>query len=111
MLLRESRYAARRMRRCKRIVALLLAILTLAASAIASAGCGSTSHFVAGVAAHHVINHFARTPTARRRVNKVFCLYHGHRVLVDLRTHHVFAAGLNAVAAYRSCKAGFGHKK
>jgi hypothetical protein len=29
-------------------------------------------------------------------------------VLVDLRTHHVFAAGINALQAYRSCKHGFG---
>jgi hypothetical protein len=28
-------------------------------------------------------------------------------VLVDLRTHHVFTAGLNALAAYESCKHGF----
>jgi hypothetical protein len=36
--------------------------------------------------------------------------YHGHRVLVDVRNHHYFAAGLNAVAAYHACKGGFGHK-
>jgi hypothetical protein len=31
-------------------------------------------------------------------------------VLVDLRTHHVFAAGINAYEAYKSCKTGFGRK-
>lgn len=93
----------------KRTVAPIAVVAMLAVAALASAGCGSTGHFVGGVAAHHVVNHFARTPTARRRVNKVFCLYHGHRLLVDLRTHHVIGAGLNAVEAYRVCRAGFGH--
>lgn len=97
------------MRSVRRTLAILGAVLVLGVPALASAGCGAVAHYVAGVAAHHAINHFATTPTARRRVNKVFCLYHGHRVLVDLRTHHVFAAGLNAVAAYRACRAGFGH--
>jgi hypothetical protein len=95
------------MKRPRRTVMLLAMLTALSGSALAAEGCGSTSHLVGGVVAHHVINHFARTPAARRRVNKVFCLYHGHRVLVDLRTHHVFAAGLNAIEAYRSCKAGF----
>ncbi len=94
----------------RRSVALLATVLVLGGSTLATAGCGSTGHFLGGVAAHHVINHVASTPAARRRVNKVFCLYHGHRVLVDLRTHHVFAAGLNAIAAYRACKAGFGRR-
>ncbi len=94
----------------KRTVALLAVLMMLTGAALASAGCGATGHFVGGVAAHHVVNHFARTPAARRRVNKVFCLYHGHRLLVDLRSHHVFGAGLNAIEAYRVCKAGFGHR-
>jgi hypothetical protein len=88
----------------------LAATLVLATSAVAAGGCGSGGHYLGGVVAHHVINHFVRSPAARRRVNKVFCLYHGHRVLVDLRTHHVFAAGLNAIAAYRACHAGFGRR-
>jgi hypothetical protein len=98
------------MKPLRRTAALLATVLVLTCSALAAAGCGATGHYLGGVAAHHVINHFARTPTARRRVNKVFCLYHGHRVLVDLRTHHVFAAGLNAIAAYNACKAGFGRR-
>lgn len=97
------------MHRLRRTLALLGTVVVLAVPALSTAGCGSTTHFLGGVVAHRIANHFAHTPAARRRVNKVFCLYHGHRVLVDLRTHHVFAAGLNAVAAYRSCKAGFGH--
>ncbi len=91
------------MRSLKRALALATVALALTV-----AGCGATSHFVGGVVAHHALNHLAHTPRQRRLVNRVFCFYHGHRVLVDLRTHHVFAAGLNAVAAYRSCKAGFG---
>jgi hypothetical protein len=98
------------MRALRRTAALLATVLVLAGSALAAAGCGSTGHYIGGVAAHHAINHFARTPAARRRVNKVFCLYHGHRVLVDLRTHHVFGAGLNVIAAYHACKAGFGRQ-
>ncbi|MBV9466994.1 MAG: hypothetical protein JO169_12875 [Solirubrobacterales bacterium] len=96
------------MHRFKRALTLIAVTAVCSFPALSLAACGSTAHLVGGVAAHHIANHFARTPAARRRVNKVFCLYHGHRVLVDLRTHHVFAAGLNAVAAYRACKAGFG---
>jgi hypothetical protein len=95
----------------KRTVATVIAALALSVSALAATGCGATGHYLGGVAAHQVINHFARSQAARRRVDKVFCLYHGHRVLVDLRTHHVFAAGLNAIAAYHSCKGGFGRQQ
>jgi hypothetical protein len=63
------------------------------------------------VVAHHVVNHFVHTPAGLRRVNKFFCIYHGHRVLVDLRHHHAIVAGLNAIAAYNACKAGFGHHR
>lgn len=86
----------------RRLFALILIV-----GALGVAGCGAGGHYLGGVVAHHVANHFARTPRARRNVNRVFCLYHGHRVLVDLRTHHVFTAGLNAFAAYESCKHGF----
>jgi hypothetical protein len=96
--------------RPRRTLAVLLTALVLSGTALGAAGCGSTGHFLGGVAAHKIINHFARSATAQRRVNKVFCLYHGHRVLVDLKTHHVFAAGLNAIAAYNACKRGFGKR-
>lgn len=97
------------MRRPKRTLAVLAAVLVIGVPALASAGCGATSHAVGGIVAHKIVNHFVHSAAGRRRVNKVFCLYHGHRVLVDLRTHHVFAAGINAVEAYKSCKGGFGH--
>jgi hypothetical protein len=96
------------MKRLRRTLALALTAAALLTAPVLAGGCGSTGHLVGGVVAHHIANHFAKTAAGRRRVNKVFCLYHGHRVLVDLRTHHVFAAGLNAVAAYRSCRGGFG---
>jgi len=95
------------MRRLRRTTAVLLAVLTIGAPALAASGCGATGHIVGGIVAHHVANRVL----GRRGAGKVFCLYHGHRVLVDLRTHHVFAAGVNAYLAYRSCKAGFSHKR
>ncbi|MDQ6744887.1 MAG: hypothetical protein M3Z27_02540 [Actinomycetota bacterium] len=99
------------MRTLRRATLLLLAVLALALPALAATGCGSGGHYIGGVAAHHLANHFARSTTARRRVNKVFCLYHGHRVLVDLRTHHLFAAGLNAYSAFHACRGGFGRRR
>jgi hypothetical protein len=98
------------MQSLKRTFALLGTVLVLAVPSLAAAGCGATAHYLGGVVAHHVANHFVHSRAGLRRVNKVFCLYHGHRVLVDLRTHHVFAAGLNAIAAYNACKAGFGRR-
>jgi len=97
--------------RLRHRIVLLLTLVALSVPAVLATGCGSTAHFVGGVAAHHAINHFATTPTARRRVNKVFCVYHGHRFLVDLRRHHVIGAGLNAAAAWRSCRGGFGRRQ
>ena len=82
-----------------------MSVLAIAAGALGSTGCGAISHAVGGIAAHHLANHFL----GRRTAGKLFCLYHGHRVLVDLRNHHRLAAGLNAYLAYRSCKTGFGH--
>jgi hypothetical protein len=87
-------------------MAVVLAVLVLGVPALASAGCGSVSHAVGGIVAHRIANHIV----GRRNANKIFCLYHGHRVLVDLRTHHVFGAGINAILAYRSCKHGFGKR-
>jgi hypothetical protein len=87
-------------------LAVLSTMLVIAVPAIATEGCGSVSHAVGGIAAHHIANHFL----GRRTAGKVFCLYHGHRVLVDLHTHHAFAAAINAYEAYKSCKAGFAHK-
>jgi hypothetical protein len=94
------------MRRLRRTTAVLLAVLTIGVPALAASGCGATGHAVGGIVAHHIANHIL----GRRLAGKVFCFYHGRRVLVDLHSHHVFAAGINAYAAYRSCKAGFGRR-
>lgn len=96
------------MKTLKRTLAVMAAMLVIAVPALASAGCGAGGHYLGGVVAHRAINHFARSYAARRRVNKLFCLYHGHRILVDVRNGHYFAAGLNGLAAYRACKGGFG---
>jgi hypothetical protein len=95
------------MQRLRRTLAVLSTMLVLAVPAMATEGCGAVGHAVGGIAAHHIANHFL----GRRNAGKVFCVYHGHRLLVDLHTHHVFAAGINAYEAYKSCKAGFGHKR
>ncbi len=94
------------MRRLRRTLAVLSVMLVIAVPAMAAEGCGAVSHAVGGIAAHHIANHFL----GKRTAGKVFCLYHGHRVLLDLRTHHALAAGINFYEAYKSCKAGFGHK-
>jgi hypothetical protein len=96
------------MQRLRRTLAMLSAVLVIAVPALAAEGCGAVSHAIGGAAAHHIIDHFVHSQKGRRRVNQVFCLYHGHRILVDLRTHHVFATGINAYEAYKSCKAGIG---
>jgi hypothetical protein len=97
------------MRTIRRSVALLVSVLVLSVSALGVAGCGAGGHYLGGVVAHHAVNHFVHTARGRRRVNKVFCFYHGHRVLADLHHGHPFIAGLNALQAYHACKAGFGH--
>jgi hypothetical protein len=95
----------------RRTVAVLLAVLALGGTAVGAEGCGSGSHLVAGVVAHHILNHLVHSAAGRRRLDKLFCLYHGHRVLVDIRNHHDIIAGLNAIEAYKACKAGFFHSK
>lgn len=95
------------MRRARRTLALISMVAALSLSALAVAGCGAVGHAVGGIVAHKVANSLVHSVQGRRNVDKVFCIYHGHRLLVDLRTHHVFAAGINAVEAYRSCKHGF----
>jgi hypothetical protein len=99
------------MKSIKRTFALVAALLVLGAPALASAGCGATGHALGGIVAHHIANAFVHSQSGLRNVNKVFCLYHGHRLLVDLRTHHIFAAGINAIEAYKSCTRGFGSKQ
>lgn len=99
------------MRPRSRPLTVLLLVLALALPAVSAAGCGAGGHYLGGVLAHHAANHFVHSYAGRRRVNKLFCLYHGHRVLVDVRNHHLFAAGLNALAALHSCRGGFGRRR
>jgi hypothetical protein len=89
----------------RRSVAVVFAVLSIGAPALAVDGCGATGHLVGGIVAHHVLSHII----GARGANKVFCLYHGHRVLVDFRNHHAIIAGLNLLEAARACKAGFFH--
>jgi hypothetical protein len=98
------------MRTVRRHLALLLTAAALALGGVAIAGCGAGSHLVGGAIAHRILNHFVTSAAGRRRLNKLFCLYHGHRVLVDVRNHHDIIAGLNLIAAVHDCKAGFGHR-
>jgi hypothetical protein len=93
----------------KRRLALIVTVLALSVSALGVSGCGAGGHYLGGVVAHHAANHFVHTSRGRRRVNKLFCLYHGHRVLVDFRNGHPFFAGLHALSALHDCRAGFGH--
>ncbi len=85
---------------------MLLTALAITAPALATTGCGAVGHAVGGIVAHHIANRIL----GRRTAGKLFCLYHGHRVIVDLRNHNHLAAGINAYEAYRSCKTGFGHR-
>ena len=93
------------MRSLRRTIAIMLAVLSIGGTAFGAAGCGATGHLVGGVIAHHVLNHVI----GKRNANRLFCLYHGHRVLVDIRNHHPIIAGLNALEAYKACKRGFFH--
>jgi hypothetical protein len=74
---------------------------------IAAAGCGAAAHYVGGVAAHHAINHFAKTPAARRRVSRAFCAYNVYRAFHDLTHHHLIFGALNVHQALINCEAGF----
>jgi hypothetical protein len=96
------------MQRVRRTMAMLLVAFAIGTGSVAVTACGAVSHAVGGVAVHSILNHLTRGhPGAQRLVSKGFCLYHGHRILVDVRHHHYFAAGLNALAAARACRNGF----
>jgi hypothetical protein len=99
------------MRSIRRPLAVLFAVLALGGTALSAEGCGAGGHLLGGIVAHHVVNHFVHSAKGRRRVNKLFCLYHGHRLLVDIRNGHPFIAGLNALQAFDACKAGFFHHR
>ena len=94
-------------RTVRRRLAVALIVVACLGGGVAVAGCGATSHYLGAVVAHRLLGHFIHNPAALRGINKLFCLYHGHRVLVDVRHHHYFAAGLNGYSAYHACLNGF----
>ena len=91
----------------RRLVARLAVVCVLFAATAAVAGCGSAGHYVGNVVAHKIANHYARTPAARRRVNRAFCIYSVYRAFHDFRHHHFIFGALNAHQALKNCEAGF----
>ena len=94
------------MSRARRTLTTLLVAGAIGLCAVTTSGCGAVSHAVGGIVAHHIANRVL----GRRTAGKVFCVYHGHRLFVDLRHGSKLAAAINAYEAYRSCKQGFGHR-
>lgn len=99
------------MRSLRRTAVLVLSCLVLGTAAAGASGCGAGAHYLGGVLAHHGLHHFVRSSKGQRRLHKVFCLYHGHRVLVDVRNGHIITGALNGISAYHSCKGGFGRRR
>jgi hypothetical protein len=91
----------------RRALARFAVICALVTVPVAATGCGAAGHYLGGVVAHHVINHYAKTPTARRRVSKAFCVYHVYRAFHDLTHHHLIFGALNVHQALKNCEAGF----
>jgi hypothetical protein len=95
----------------RRSLARIAVICALVALQVAIAGCGSAGHYVGNVVAHKIANHFAKTPAAKRRVNKAFCVYSIYRAFHDVTHHHLIFGALNAHQALKNCEAGFSKKK
>jgi hypothetical protein len=95
----------------RRSLARIAVVCVLLTAPIAAAGCGAASHYVGNVVAHKIANHFAKTPAARRRVNKAFCVYSVYRAFHDITHHHLIFGALNAHQALKNCEAGFGKNK
>ena len=83
----------------------------LLAAPIGATGCGAAAHYLGNVVAHKIANHFAKTPAARRRVNKAFCVYSVYRAFHDLTHHHLIFGALNVHQALKNCEAGFGRNQ
>jgi len=95
---------ARSFRRSLARIAVVCALLTVP---VAATGCGAGGHYLGAIVAHHVANHFAKTPSARRHVSQAFCAYHVYRAFHDLTHHHLIFGALNVHQALINCKAGF----
>ena len=98
-------------RSVRRTLARLAVVGVLLAVPVIASGCGAGSHYVGGIVAHKIANHYATTPTARRRVNKAFCVYTVYRAFHDITHHHLIFGALNAQQALRNCEAGFGRNQ
>jgi len=95
-------------RSARRDLARLAVICVLLTVPVMATGCGAAGHYVGGVVAHKIANHFAKTPAARRRVSKAFCVYNVYRAFHDVTHHHLIFGALNAHQALKNCEAGFG---
>ena len=91
----------------RNLVRLAVCCVLLAAT-LGVTGCGAAGHYVGNVVAHKIANHFAKTPAARRRVNRAFCVYSVYRAFHDVTHHHLIFGALNAHQALKNCEAGFG---
>lgn len=89
-------------------IAVICALLVVPAGL---AGCGAASHYIGNVVAHKIATHFAKTPAAKRRVNKAFCVYSIYRAFHDVTHHHLIFGALNAHQALKNCEAGFSKQK
>ena len=96
------------LRRSRRLAARCLIVAMLLCAPVIAAGCGAGSGYLGNVVGHHIANHFARTPQARRRVNRAFCVYSVYRTFHDFTHHHYIFGALNAYQALKNCEAGFG---
>ncbi len=94
-------------RALRRRLARLAILAVLVAASMTAVGCGAAGHYLGGVAAHKIANHFAKTPAARRRVNRAFCIYSVYRAFHDVTHHHLIFGALNAHQALKNCEAGF----
>ena len=93
--------------RGRRVLARLAIVAVLATATVAASGCGAAGHYVGNVVAHKIANHFAKTPAAKRRVNRAFCIYSVYRAFHDITHHHLIFGALNAHQALKNCEAGF----
>jgi len=82
-------------------------ICVLLTAPVVVTGCGGASGYLGNVVAHKLANHFAKTASARRRVDKVFCVYSIYRAFHDVTHHHLIFGALNAHQALKNCEAGF----
>lgn len=89
------------------LLARLAVTCALMAAPLAATGCGAAGHYFGGVVAHHLANHFARTPAQRRHVSQAYCVYSVYRAFHDVTHRHFIFGALNVHQAIKNCEAGF----